>query len=103
MPAVERAVLDLAAIVIGHHLAAADAAPNLDTLAGEGVAELAPAGDDEIGRPAIEWRRELAGRDPGSVDDGLIVPGQKPIGVAEPVDVQRAKILLEKFPGAVIV
>ena len=53
MPAVERAVFDLAAIVIRHDLAAADAAADGDALAGESVAELAPAGDDEIGRPAI--------------------------------------------------
>ena len=61
MPAVESAVLDLAAVVIGHDLAAADAAADKHAFAGECIAELAPAGGDEIGRPAVERRSEFAG------------------------------------------
>ena len=103
MPAIERAVLDLAAIVIGHDLAAADAAADFDALARESVAELAPAGDDEIGRPAIKRRRELAGRHPRAFDDRLVIAGEKALGVAEPVDAQRPEIVLEEFLRAVVI
>ena len=62
MPAVERPVLDLTAIVIGHDLAAAEAAADKNALAGKRIAEPAAAGNDKIGRPAIKRRREFTGR-----------------------------------------
>ena len=102
MPAVERAVLDLAAVVIGHDLAAADAAADLDALAGKRIAELAPAGDDQIGRPAIERRGELAGRHARAVDDRLVIAGEKAVRVAELADAQRPEIVLEEFPRALL-
>ena len=102
MPAVERAILDLAAIVIGHDLAAADAAADLDALARERIAELAPAGDDQIGRPAVERRREVAGRHPRALDDRLVIAGEKAVAVAELVDAQRPEIILEEFARAVV-
>ena len=103
MPAVERAVLDLTAIVIRHDLAAAQAPADEHALAGKRIAEPAAAGSNQIGRPAIERRRELAGRHPRSGDDRLVITGEKTGGVAQPVDPNRAKIILEELPGAVLV
>ena len=102
MPAVERALLDLAAVVIRHDLAAADAAADFDSLAWKRIAQLAAAGDDQIGRPAIKRRGEFAGRHPRAVDDRLVVSGEKSFRVAELADAQRPEIVLEEFPGAVL-
>src|SRR5580704_5879045 len=103
MPAGERAILDLAAVVIRHHLAAADAAADFDALRRESVAELAPPGDDEIGRPAIERRRELIRPHAGAFDNGLVIAGEKARRVAELVDAQRREIVLEEFFRAAVV
>jgi len=54
VPAIERAIFDLAAVVIRHDPAAADAAADEYALARECIAKLAPAGSDEIGRPAVK-------------------------------------------------
>ena len=77
MPAVERAVLDLAAVVIRHDLAAADAAADVDALAGKRSPSLRRPDDHEIGRPAIQRRGELAGRHARAVDDRLVIAGEK--------------------------
>src|SRR5208282_4949158 len=103
MPAVERAILDLAAIVIRHDLAAADTATHLDALAGKCVAKLAPPGDDEIGRPAIQRCSELARRHARTLDDGFVVPSEKAVRVAELVNPQRPEIVLEELPRAILV
>ena len=102
MPAVERAILDLGAIVIGHDFAAADAAADLDALAGKRIAEFAAAGDDEVGRPAVQRRGKFAGRNPRAVDDRLVIAGEKAVGVAELADAKRPEIVLEEFPRAVL-
>src|SRR6516162_4930016 len=54
MPAVERAILNLAAIVVGHNLAAPDATTDEHALGWKRIAELTPAGGYEIRRPAIK-------------------------------------------------
>ncbi len=97
MPAVERAILDLAAIVVGHDLAAADAAADENAFARKRVAELAPAGGDEIGRPAIKRRGKFAGRHARAGDDRLVIAGEKTVGIAELVDANRPEIILEEF------
>ena len=97
MPAVERAVLDLGARVIGHDLAAAEAAADKNALAREGVAEPAPARGDKIRRPAIKRRGEFAGRHARAVDDRLVIAGEKSVGVAELVDADGAEIVFEEF------
>src|SRR5580698_2726972 len=103
MPAVECTIFDLAAIVIRHDLAAADTAADKHPFAGKGVAELAPASGDEIGRPAIERRREFAGRHARAGNDRLIIAGKKAAGVAKLVDADRAEIVFKEFSCTVFV
>src|SRR3984885_14465373 len=100
MPAVERTVLDLTAVVVRLELAAADTPADLHALAGKGIAGLWAAGDRQIGRPAIERRGELTGRNAGAIDDRLVIPGEKPFRVAEPADAQRTEIVLEELARA---
>src|SRR5271156_5717672 len=97
MPAVERAVFDLAAGVIGHDLAAAETAANGCALAWERFAQPTPAGDDEIRRPTIERRGELAGRHARALDDRLVIAGEEAVGIADPVDADGTEIVLEEF------
>jgi hypothetical protein len=103
MPAVERAVLDLPAVVIGYDFAAPEAAADKNALAGKCVAKPAAAGNDQIGRTAIERRGELTGRHARSGDDRFVIAGQETVSIAEPVDADRAKIFLEEFAGALFV
>ncbi len=104
MPAVERAVLDLGAGVIGHDLAPPDAAADENAFARKGVlAKPAPAGHDEIGRPAVQRRRELAGRNARAGEDGFVIAGEKALGVAQSVDTDRPEMILEKLSRAVLV
>src|SRR5262249_48339166 len=102
VPAVKRAVLDLAAVVIGHELAAAETPANLHAFARERVAKLAPAGDDKVGRAPKQRRGKLAGRLARAFDDRLIIAGEKAVAVAELGDAQRAEIVLEEFARAVL-
>src|SRR6202030_2992878 len=67
-PAVQRAVLDLAARIEGD--------------------DLAPAGRHEIGRPAKQRGGELAGRHARAFDDRLIIAGEEAVAVAEFADAQ---------------
>ena len=103
MPAVERAVFDFGARVIGHDLAAADAAADEYAFARESIAELAPAGGDQVRRPAIERRGEFAGRHARAIDDRLVIAGEESGCIAELVDMKRTEILLEEFLCAIIV
>src|ERR1700688_809841 len=103
MPAVERAILDFAAVVIRHHLAAGHTASVSDALRGKGVAELAAAGNDKIGRPAIERRCELIRPHAGAFDNGLVIAGEKAGGVAKLADAQRPEIVFEEFSRAIVV
>ena len=91
-----------AAIVIRHDLAAADTAAHFHALARKHIAELAAAGDGEIGRPAIKRRSEFAGRHARALDDRLVIAGEKAITVAELADPQRPEIVLEEFARAVL-
>src|SRR5262249_9234531 len=103
MPAVERAILDLAAIVIGHDLAAADAPADKNTLAGKGIAQFAPAGGDQIRRAAVKRRGEIAGGHSRTGNDGLVIAGQKAIGLAELAYADGAEMSFEEFPRALLV
>ena len=70
-------------------------------LLGKRIAKLAPAGDDQIGRPAIERRSKFAGRNARAVDDRLVIAGEKAVGIAELADAKRPEIVLEEFARAV--
>src|SRR5271163_397128 len=102
MPTVERAVLDRGAVIIRHELAAADAPADLDAFAWKRVAEFALPGDGEVGRTAIERRRELAGGHPRTLDDRLVISGEKAVRIAKLANAQRPEIVFEKLPCAVL-
>jgi len=102
MPAVQRAVLDLAARIEGDDLAPAEPAADLHALVGKEIAELAPAGRHEIGRPAKQRGGELAGRPARAFDDRLIIAGEEAVAVAELADAQRPEIVLEELARAVL-
>ncbi len=91
-----------AAVIIRHELAAADAPADLDAFARKRVAELALAGDREVGRPAIKRRGELAGRNARPLDDRLVISGEKAVAVAKLVDAQRPEIVLEELPRGIL-
>ena len=93
--AIDRTVLNLGAIVIGHQLAAADLAKHL-ALVGEPCRALLGAANEQIGRPAIDRHIIDLVLGPRAVDDWLIVTGDKPLAFAKPRDTQGKKILLEK-------
>src|SRR5262249_35700233 len=96
MLAVERAVENLAAIVIGHELAAALAPQRLPPVgkAGAGAARRR----HEIGRTAIDRDLEDGRRKPRPVAHRLVVAGEEAGTVAQLADAQRAEVALEKLP-----
>ena len=91
----DRAILDLGAVVIGHQLAAADLAENL-SLVGQSGRILVGAPDEQIGGTAIDRHIVDFVLGPRAVDHGLVVTGDKALAFAEPRNPQRQKILLEE-------
>src|SRR5262245_22830410 len=94
MAAVERAILDFRARVIGHALAshlAIDLA-----LVGELAFLLARARHEQVARAAIHRHRILGRRDTRAFDDGLVVAGEEAGRVADLGDAQGQKVLLEE-------
>jgi len=90
VPAVGRSVLDLAAIVIRHELAARGAserAPGIGKRAAVGHARR-----HQVARATIQRNRELTGWDPRAVDDRLVIANDKPGGIAELADAHRNEI-----------
>ena len=98
--AVERARFDGAAIVIGHDLAVLVAASDLRALVGKGVGAGLVAGRHQVARPPIKRDVEFRVWKARTLDDGLIVPGQKSLRFAEPRDAHRTKIFLEEGAGS---
>ena len=105
MPAVERAVLDLAAIEIRHQPAIRQAPPDLAPV-GKTVLDAA-AGRDEVIGPTVERNREFAGRKPRAIDDRLEIPGEQPLRLAEreirkgrKLSSKNARALLPSSPGS---
>ncbi len=93
--AVERAVLDRAAVVIGNELAVRHAAECLARV-GERRA-VGEAGRGEIGRPAIERHREFPRRETRAVDDRLVIAGEEARRFAELADAHRNEIGFEEL------
>src|SRR5579872_5396576 len=102
MPPVEGAILDLTAIIVGHYLPPADAAADFDALARECVAELAPAGNDEIGRPPVKRSLEFTRRHPRTFDDRFVISSQETVGLTKFADAQRPEIVFEELARAVL-
>ncbi len=98
----DRTVFDLAAIVIGYELAAADLAKHL-SLVGQTNGVLFEAADKQVRGTAINRHGVDVGLGPGPVDHGLVVAGDKTLAFAKPRDAQGEKMLLEECPrfGAV--
>src|SRR5262249_32675104 len=100
MPSVERAILNLAAVVVGHNLAAPDATTDEHALGWKRIAKLAPAGGYEIRRPAVKRRGEFAGGDAWAGNDRFVISGEGSVAIAQAVDADRPKMVFKKFPGA---
>jgi hypothetical protein len=80
MLAIERAILDFAAVVVGHERAVGQPARGTAAV-GKALTLLIARRWDEIARPPVDRHGELAGRKPRAVDDRLIVAGQESGGV----------------------
>src|SRR5262249_33081197 len=100
VPAVERAIFDLAAIVIGYNLAPTDAPTDEHAFRWKRIAELAPAGRYEIRRPSGKRRGECRGGDGVTGNGRFGISGQKPVRCGGPGELGRAKMVLKKFSGS---
>ena len=98
----DRAILDLGAVVIGHQLAAADLAEHL-SLVGQPGRILVGAADEQVGGTAIDRHGVDFVLGLRAVDHGLVVTGDKALAFAEPRNPQRQKVLLEEgFCGGAV-
>ena len=92
---VERAVLDLAAIVIREEFTGwclTEGPPGIWTWStGD------DAGGDEIARAAVQGHGELPGWKPRPVDDRFVIAGEKACGIAELADSHRHEIRFEEL------
>jgi hypothetical protein len=94
--AVERTVLDLATVVIRHEFAGRGA-PEGAAVVGK-RASVRYARRHQIARATEQRHGEFPGREARSVDDRLIVPGEKTGGIAEPADMRGDEIGFEELP-----
>jgi hypothetical protein len=94
--AVERTILDLAAVVIRHELAARCAAQGA---AGVGKwTAIRHARHHQVARTTVQRHREFPCREPRAIDDRLIIAGEKAGGIAQLSDSHGNEICLEKLP-----
>src|SRR5262249_55846095 len=100
MLAVQGAVEDLAAIVIGHQCTAAGPSQRLAFVGKTGTSAVARR--YQVRRPAVDRHFEDLSGKPGAVDDRFVVPGQQTGTVAQPGYAQRAEIVFKKYPRLVI-
>jgi hypothetical protein len=94
--AVERTVLDLAAVVIRYELAgrvAPQGAAGVWKRASVGYARR-----HQIARATVQRHGEFPCREARPVDNRLIIPGEKARGIAEPADAHGNEIGFEELP-----
>ncbi len=91
----DRAILDLRAIVIGHELAAADLAIDRALVRQIGRGLVKALHEQVRGTPVDRDVEDLV-RLPRSLDDGLVIAGDEAVALAEPRYFQRREILLEE-------
>src|SRR5262249_6906114 len=100
---IERACLDGAAIVVRHDLAVFVAAPDQRAFVGKGGRTGRVAGSHEIVWTPVEWHVKFRIGKARTLDDRLVIAGQKPLRFAEPRDLHRAKIILEEAARGLLV
>ncbi|MCZ7657423.1 MAG: hypothetical protein M5U07_05980 [Xanthobacteraceae bacterium] len=94
--AVERAVEDLAAVVVAHELAVGHFPLRCPAIGKAGT--LSVGWRHQVVRTPVDRHPEDAGRNPRSLHDRLVVAGQEPRALAEPRDAQRTEVALEEPP-----
>src|SRR5262245_22892080 len=97
MLAVEGAVEDLAAIVVGHEFAVARLPQRLSFIGKSNGS--APDRGHQIRRASIDWNFEDRAGEPGAVDDRFVITGQQSCAVTQLGYAQRPKVAFEEQPG----
>ena len=100
MLAVEGAVENLAAIVVGDELAGARAPHRLSPVGEAGAGAVGRR--HQIRRAAIDRNLEDRGGKPRPVHDRLVVAGQESRAVAQLADAQRSEIAFEELPSLLL-
>ena len=94
--AIERAGLDCAAVVVRHQLVLLVAATDPHTLVWKCNGAGLVAGRDQVRRAAVERDMEFRIGKARALNDRLEIAGQKSLGLAQPRDAHRLKILFEE-------
>ncbi|CCD96483.1 hypothetical protein BRAO375_600055 [Bradyrhizobium sp. ORS 375] len=93
--ALDGAVLDLRAVVVGHELAPSDLAIDR-TLVGQARRVLLETAHEQVGRTAIDRNVVDLVLGARALDHRLVVAGDEAVGIAELGDLQRLEISLEE-------
>src|SRR5215831_9447531 len=97
MLTVECAVFDFATIVIEDQITTRSSAKRTSTV-GKRPARLARPGSQQVGWPAIKRNCEFPGGEPRTIDNRLIIAGEKTGGITELTNAYRHKVGFKELP-----